>query len=346
MPAPKLPAPPERVAAEAAVALPAGQPSADSQELLDRVDREVHQERQGDPPQQQARLAPAAPDGLDRHVNDEAGADAVGDREAERHQHDRQEGRQGEVDVAPGDVAHLHHQQEADHHQHRRGGLVGDDLDQRGEEQRDHEQQRGHHAGKPGAGALADPGRRLDVGGVGRAGGGPAGRRGTVRPQPVGVTLPAASTLGGTSAMALTMIAKMVVAMMLSRIAPRTRRATSTTVSSSPTQNTSVGQPASRLPMPSCTGTGVLAASGMRRTKPASTSPMNAMNRPMPTLMDCLRASGMASITAWRRPVATSTVISRPSSTTRPIASGQDIWPASWKATTALSPRPAAMANG
>ena len=35
--------------------------------------------------------------------------------------------------------------------------------------------------------------------------------------------------------------------------------------------------------MPSWTGTVVCAASGIRRTKPASTKPMSAMNRPMPT---------------------------------------------------------------
>ncbi len=35
-----------------------------------------------------------------------------------------------------------------------------------------------------------------------------------------------------------------------------------------------------------------------------------------------------------------------PSRTTTPMAAGHDIWDASWKATTPLRPRPAAMANG
>ena len=54
----------------------------------------------------------------------------------------------------------------------------------------------------------------------------------------------------------------------------------------------------------------------------------------------------MAFITASRRPVTTSSVMIRPSSTTMPMAVGHDITAASWKATTALSPSPAAIANG
>ena len=68
------------------------------------------------------------------------------------------------------------------------------------------------------------------------------------------------------------------------------------------------------MPMP--TGTGELAASGTRRTKPASTKPMKARNSPIPTLMACLRGSGTASNTAWRNPVSTRTVITSPSITT------------------------------
>ena len=98
------------------------------------------------------------------------------------------------------------------------------------------------------------------------------------------------------------------------------------------------------MPMP--TGTGELAASGTRRTKPASTKPMKARNSPIPTLMACFRGSGTASNTAWRNPVSTRTVMSSPSITTIPIAAGHDICDASWNATTPLSPRPAARANG
>jgi hypothetical protein len=75
---------------------------------------------------------------------------------------------------------------------------------------------------------------------------------------------------------------------------------------------------------------------------------MKAMNSPMPSPMACLSGSGMACMTASRRPVSTRTVIASPSTTTTPIASGQvsPAPPTSWNATTALRPRPAAMANG
>jgi hypothetical protein len=103
---------------------------------------------------------------------------------------------------------------------------------------------------------------------------------------------------GPTSASASTTMANTVVATMPSRIAPRVRRATSTAVSSSPTTKTTVGQPCSCPAGPSCSGTVVPAASGMRRTKPASTRPMSAMNSPMPTLMAVLSCIGMALKTA------------------------------------------------
>ena len=54
----------------------------------------------------------------------------------------------------------------------------------------------------------------------------------------------------------------------------------------------------------------------------------------------------MARKTATRKPVSTSAVISRPSSTTIPIAAGHDIRVATWNATKALRPSPVASANG
>src|ERR671912_983085 len=54
----------------------------------------------------------------------------------------------------------------------------------------------------------------------------------------------------------------------------------------------------------------------------------------------------MARNTATRKPVSTSAVMIRPSSTTRPIASAQDIWDATATARKALSPRPVASAIG
>jgi hypothetical protein len=130
------------------------------------------------------------------------------------------------------------------------------------------------------------------------------------------------------------------------RIPPRTPRATSVPVTSSPTTNTKVGHDAIELSMPSPTGTVVPAASGTRRTNPASTSPMNAMNRPIPTAIAALSEGGTMLNTAVRKPVAARTSTTSPSTTTRPMASGQVICGARVNATNALSPRPVAIANG
>lgn len=161
------------------------------------------------------------------------------------------------------------------------------------------------------------------------------GRDGTVRPQ----------AAGAMSAISLMTIATTVITTMLMRMAPFTLRASSATVSSTPRQKTRTGQPESCPVAPSWTGTEPVSP-GMRVAKPASMKPMNAMKSPMPTLIACLRAGGMACMTASRSPVTTRTQISSPSMTIRPIASGQLISGAIWKATTALSPSPAAMASG
>ncbi len=166
-----------------------------------------------------------------------------------------------------------------------------------------------------------------------------SGSRGTTRLQPRGLSAPE----GPTRATASTTMASTVVTRMPSRIAPRTRRATSTATSSRPTENTRTGQPSRAPPMPSSTGTGPTA---VRRTNPPSTRPMSAMNSPMPTPMAVLSCSGTAVNTAVRNPVSTSTVMSRPSITTSPIAAGQDMVLAMPKATNALRPSPAASANG
>ena len=102
-------------------------------------------------------------------------------------------------------------------------------------------------------------------------------------------------------------------------------------VSSTPRQKTRTGQP-ERCPLaPSCTGT-LPSSPGMRVTKPASMKPMKAMNRPIPTLIACFSEDGMACMTASRSPVTTRTQMRMPSSTTSPIASGQLISGAIWKA--------------
>ena len=59
-----------------------------------------------------------------------------------------------------------------------------------------------------------------------------------------------------------------------------------------------------------------------RTTTPAFTSPMTARNRPMPIAIERFRSIGIASTIAFRSPVRTRTVITRPSTTITPIASG------------------------
>ena len=70
------------------------------------------------------------------------------------------------------------------------------------------------------------------------------------------------------------------------------------------------------------------------------------MNRPIPTEMATLSSAGIAWKTAVRKPVSTSTRITTPSITTRPIASAHVIWLAIANATNALSPSPVASASG
>ena len=164
--------------------------------------------------------------------------------------------------------------------------------------------------------------------------------------QPAGLNFPGETNDGPTSNTASTTIANTVVTTMPMRMAPRVSRATSTAVSSRPTTNTTVGQPCSCPVGPSWSGTVVPAASGMRRTNPASTRPISAMNRPMPTLMAVLSCMGIALNTAVRSPTSTSTAMTTPSRTTSPIASSQLIWEAMENVTKAFSPSPVARANG
>ena len=130
------------------------------------------------------------------------------------------------------------------------------------------------------------------------------------------------------------------------RMAPGTLRTHRAINSNIPKAKTRTGQPVSTPVAPSCTGTGVLAASGMRATKPASTKPINAMKRPIPTEMAVFSDVGTAWKTAVRKPVSTSTRMITPSITTSPIASAHDIWLAIANATNAFSPSPAARASG
>ena len=140
----------------------------------------------------------------------------------------------------------------------------------------------------------------------------------------------------------LSTIAITVVPRMPRSRAPRVRRAMSHAVRKNPTRKTTIGSPFS-VPRP--TGSGP--AAGFT-TNPAVKKPMKAMKRPMPTLMARLSPMGTASITASRKRVSTSSVMTSPSSSTTVIACGHESpRPAtSSKATTALSPMPAASASG
>ncbi len=115
-----------------------------------------------------------------------------------------------------------------------------------------------------------------------------------------------------------------------------------------PSTKVRVGQELMEPSMPRPTGTVVPAASGTRRTKPASTSPIMAMNMPIPTPMAAFMDAGMARKTAERKPETASSTMMMPSRTTRPMASGQvSPSPATMvTATRVLRPRPAAMPKG
>src|SRR5690625_3746240 len=174
------------------------------------------------------------------------------------------------------------------------------------------------------------------------------GRDGATRLQPSGLTLPASSTEGPMLKRASTMLAKIVETTMPMRMAPGTLRTTRMAVNNNPTTKTRTGQPASSPSMPSPSGTVVPAASGTRRTNPEFTSPMRVMNKPMPTTMPVLIASGTARKTAVRNPVRTKTTMTSPAMTTSPMASGQvrSGVVAIVMAISELTPRPAAKPNG
>ncbi len=139
----------------------------------------------------------------------------------------------------------------------------------------------------------------------------------------------------------LTATATTVLARMPTRSAPLDPRVVSHRVSRSPNRATATGADDRS---PRVTGT----PGGPGFTMPADTRPMKRMKRPMPTPMARLSAAGIAFMIASRKPVSTSAVITRPSSSTTPIAAvhGSFMPATSWKATTALSPIPDARASG
>ena len=81
-------------------------------------------------------------------------------------------------------------------------------------------------------------------------------------------------------------------------------------------------------------------------TKPASMSPMNRMNSPIPAVIAIFSCIGTASKTSLRRPVAARVTMISPLMTTSPIASGHVSEPIRVVATNEFRPSPAANAKG
>ena len=149
-------------------------------------------------------------------------------------------------------------------------------------------------------------------------------------------------------AMAWTMTAKMVVVTMPMNRPPRTLRAARMPQVTRPTTKTTPDQLTMEPPTPKLTGTVVFMSSVLRVTKPESTTPTKAMNRPIPTVIADFRDAGMALKTASRKPETARITMMMPSMTTSPMASGQVSPSVETKvtATRVLMPRPAAIPKG
>ena len=129
------------------------------------------------------------------------------------------------------------------------------------------------------------------------------------------------------------------------RMPPRTFRATRIPVASRVRTNTRVGTVVMDPlpPPPNPTGG---EGTPVDEMNPASTSPMNRMNSPMPAVIAIFSCIGTASNTRRRNPDTASATMIRPLTTTRPMASGQVNVPTTEVARNELMPRPAAKANG
>ena len=171
-----------------------------------------------------------------------------------------------------------------------------------------------------------------------------SGIAGTLRPQPFGFTLPVApSKLGPILNDDSITIATIVDTTIPIRSAALIFLTIRPIISSRPKPKTIIGQPTNVPPSPKVTGTG---PEPVRRTKPASTKPINAMNSPIPTEIATLSCVGTALNTATRNPVSTRTVMIKPSRTTKPMASAHVICDAIPTATKVFKPSPVASASG
>lgn len=111
----------------------------------------------------------------------------------------------------------------------------------------------------------------------------------------------------------------------------------------SPIRNTIVGRAPTEPSSPSCSGGD---ARPDDRTNPESTRPMNAMKRPMPTVIAALSCAGTAVKIIVRMPVSARITMITPLMTTSPIASGQVTCLTTLTARNELMPSPAAMPKG
>ncbi len=152
---------------------------------------------------------------------------------------------------------------------------------------------------------------------------------------------PLAHCLGSMTPVAFRIAATIVPVTMPIRMAPGRLRAWSMKISSRVPAKSRTGQPASSPAGPRVSG---VASPGW--TKPPLTRPMMAMNRPMPMVMPCLRASGIAFMIISRSPVTTSSMITTPYITHMPMACGQVICGTTCPAITPDTESPAARASG
>ena len=130
--------------------------------------QEVKQECDRGDPHEGANLLELTGHGGNHDISDETEADAVGDRIRERDAGDDHEGREALKDVAPVDVDHVAHHQEAYVHEGTAGRSRADAADHGREERRKQEQDAGEHRRETGAPAVGGTGSGLDERGNGR----------------------------------------------------------------------------------------------------------------------------------------------------------------------------------
>ena len=131
---------------------------AEEEQRREQVDEPVH-------------LAELAAEDFKGCVGNEAEGQPVGDAEAERDCHHRQECRNGDFGVGPIDLREYACHEAAYHNQSGRGGGLGDDADYRRDEERQNEKQAGDDGGDAGAASGGDSGGGFDVAGDGAGSG-------------------------------------------------------------------------------------------------------------------------------------------------------------------------------